>query len=100
MGSTFIKNQVLANGDTLTGQHIAHVILGQMVSAEKHRRSAAKSLSYRILSISVDAVVAYFFTRNVALSAGIVIFVDGYSTLLYYLHERVWAHIHWGRDKK
>ncbi len=65
--------------------------------AELHRRSIAKSVSYRIVSITVDALVAYFFTRDVALSAGIVIFVDGYSTLLYYLHERVWAHIHWGR---
>ncbi|HEY9584985.1 MAG TPA: DUF2061 domain-containing protein [Candidatus Paceibacterota bacterium] len=72
----------------------------QIVSAEKHRRSVAKSLSYRVLSISVDWLVVYFFTRNAALSVGIVILVDGYSTILYYLHERVWAHVHWGRDQK
>lgn len=66
---------------------------------ELHRRSIAKSVSYRIASIVADSFVAYFFTRNVALSAGIVIFVNGYSTLLYYLHERIWAHIHWGHQK-
>lgn len=70
-----------------------------MTSGEKHKRSGAKALSYRILSISVDSMVAYFFTQNVALSAGIVLFVNGYSTLLYYFHERVWAHIHWGRKQ-
>ena len=65
--------------------------------AETHNRSIVKSVSYRVASITVDALVAYFFTRDIALSAGIVIIVDTYSTLLYYLHERVWAHIHWGR---
>lgn len=64
---------------------------------ERHRRTGAKSISYRILSISVDSLVAYFFTRDAALSATIVIFVNGYSTALYYLHERIWAHIEWGR---
>ncbi len=68
-----------------------------MKSGEKHGRSGVKALSYRMLSITVDSMVAYFFTQNIALSATIVLFVNGYSTLLYYFHERVWAHIHWGR---
>ena len=66
--------------------------------AELHRRSIAKSVSYRVVSIIVDSLVAYYFTRSVALSAGIVIFVDTYSTIVYYLHERIWAHIHYGRQ--
>ena len=64
---------------------------------ELHRRSIAKSASYRVAHLMVDSLVAYFFTRDVVLSASIVILVNGYSTLLYYFHERVWAHIHWGR---
>ena len=67
---------------------------------EKHRRSAVKSATYRTLSISVDSMVAYFFTRDVVLSFWIVLLVNGYSTVLYYLHERVWAHVTWGREKK
>jgi uncharacterized membrane protein len=68
-----------------------------MLSHEKHRRSIVKSVTYRLLSITADLLVAYFFTRNIGFSVGIVLLVDGYSTLLYYLHERIWAHIHWGR---
>jgi uncharacterized membrane protein len=68
-----------------------------MKPVEKHPRSIAKSISYRLLSLTADSMVAYFFTRDVALSAGIVILVNAYSTLLYYFHERVWAHILWGR---
>jgi len=64
---------------------------------DTHPRSIAKSVSYRVLSVAVDATVAYLFTHNIALSAGIVLFVDTYSTVLYYVHERIWAHIRWGR---
>lgn len=63
---------------------------------ETHHRSAIKSISYRALSLSVDSTVAYFFTHNIALSAGIVLFVNLYSTLLYYFHERAWARVRWG----
>lgn len=72
-------------------------ILYNMTAHENHRRSFAKSISYRVFSVIVDAFVAYFFTHNITLSVGIVIFVDGYSTILYYLHERAWAHVNWGR---
>lgn len=65
-------------------------------SIETHHRSAIKSISYRALSVSVDSTVAYFFTHNIALSAGIVLFVNLYSTLLYYFHERAWARVRWG----
>lgn len=68
-------------------------------SAEKHSRSLIKSISYRTVSVLADSVVAYFFTRNIVESAGIVILVNSYSTLLYYFHERAWANIHWGRKK-
>lgn len=64
---------------------------------EKHRRSLIKSISYRILSILADTIAAYFFTRDAVLTAGIVGFVNLYSTGLYYIHERVWARVSWGR---
>lgn len=66
---------------------------------ETHYRSLVKSVSYRALSIIADYTFAYLFTRNAAFSAGIVLFVNFYSLILYYLHERAWAHIHWGRPK-
>lgn len=68
-------------------------------STEKVKRSAIKSVTYRVMSITADSMAAYFFTRDAALSAGIVIFVNGYSMILYYFHERIWSHIRWGRRK-
>jgi uncharacterized membrane protein len=75
-------------------------MLVRKTPAEKHRRSVTKSVTYRALSISIDSMVAYFFTHSVILSFWIVLFVNGYSTVLYYIHERVWAHVAWGREKK
>lgn len=66
---------------------------------EKHSRSVVKSITYRVLSITTDTLVAYFFTRDAVVTVGIVAFVNGYSTLLYYFHERVWVHIKWGKRK-
>ena len=68
-------------------------------SKELHRRSIIKSVSYRVLSIMADSIAAYFFTKNVTETIGIVLFINSYSTLLYYFHERFWAHIHWGHRK-
>jgi len=69
-------------------------------SAENHSRSLVKAISYRCLSMSVDFIVAYSVTGNVAFSTGIILFVNGYSTILYYGHERIWANIHWGHKTK
>ncbi len=72
-------------------------MLTKKIAAEKHSRSVVKAISYRLLSITVDFTIAYLITKDAAVSTGIVLFVNGYSTLLYYFHERVWANIHWGR---
>lgn len=69
-------------------------------SGEKHTRSLIKSISYRILSMTADTIAAYALTRSTAMTIGIVILVNTYSTVLYYFHERVWANIHWGRRKQ
>lgn len=68
-----------------------------MEAHEAHKRSVVKSVSYRAIHLTVDFVVAFFVVRDATLSLLIVLLVNGYSTLLYYFHERVWAHITWGR---
>ena len=68
-------------------------------AVEKSHRSLIKSITYRILSITADAIVAYFFTRNAIATLGIVTLVNGYSTLLYYFHERAWAYIKIGTQR-
>lgn len=66
---------------------------------EKHTRSVVKAIGYRALSISADTLAAYFFAKDIVATVVIVAIVNGYSTVLYYFHERAWAHVTWGRNK-
>ena len=63
-------------------------------------RSAVKSITYRLMHMLVDLAVAYYFTREVAFSLGIVALVNIYSICLYYVHERLWGKIRYGLTKE
>ncbi len=75
------------------------IIVSMSKATERRRRSIAKSIAYRLLSIIVDSGVAYFFLRDASTTILLVLFVNGYSTIIYYFHERIWAHIKWGKRK-
>lgn len=62
--------------------------------ADKPIKSIMKSVSWRIVGTIDTMVISYFITGHVtvALSIGSVEVLT--KTILYYFHERVWAHIH------
>jgi len=62
--------------------------------ADKPIKSFMKSLSWRILGTLDTMVISYFITGRftVAVSIGSVEVIT--KTVLYYFHERLWAHIH------
>jgi uncharacterized membrane protein len=62
--------------------------------ADKPVKSALKAISWRIVGTIDTMIISYFITGKitVALSIGSVeVFT---KTILYYFHERLWAHIH------
>jgi uncharacterized membrane protein len=63
----------------------------------QNRRSLVKSITFRILVIISDTVVMFLITHRIELTAGLVISTNLASTILYYLYERVWSRISWGR---
>jgi uncharacterized membrane protein len=62
--------------------------------ADKPIKSLMKSVSWRIVGTIDTMVISYFITGRVtiALSIGSVEVLT--KTILYYFHERLWAHIH------
>jgi uncharacterized membrane protein len=62
--------------------------------ADKPLKSIMKSVSWRIVGTVDTMVISYFITGKVtvALSIGSVEVLT--KTILYYFHERLWAHIH------
>src|SRR5664280_1591728 len=62
--------------------------------ADKPIKSFLKSVSWRIVGTIDTMIISYFITGRVTLAVSIG-GVEGITkTALYYLHERLWAHIH------
>jgi len=64
----------------------------------KRVRSLAKAMSYRILGSGSTVLVAYFFTNDAVLSGAVGLGDLIIKTVAYYVHERIWANIAWGRS--
>ena len=69
------------------------------MAEEKHYRSLIKAISWRITGTVDTIVISYFITGQMkwALSIG---FVEVFTKIfLYYVHERVWNRLSFGRVK-
>lgn len=66
---------------------------------ESHSRSIAKAFSYRVLGSLSTAGLVYLFTANVKASVGAGLVDSIVKIVLYFLHERLWNHIPYGRPK-
>jgi uncharacterized membrane protein len=61
------------------------------------RRTLAKAVTYRIITVVADIVIVYALTRSLDLALGFTVATNVASALLYYAHERIWADVPWGR---
>lgn len=66
---------------------------------ETHARSLIKAIIYRILIILSVFIITYATTRRLADTASITGLTAISGTIIYYLYERVWSRIKWGRTK-
>lgn len=64
---------------------------------EKRSRSVAKAVTYRLVSIVMDSTIAYAITRDTQQTAMLVIISNVISIMVYFIHERAWNRIHWGK---
>jgi len=62
------------------------------------KRSVVKALTYRVAIVCLDFLVVYLFTHKVEVAFGFMIVSNIYTTVGYFVHERIWAHIRWGTE--
>jgi uncharacterized membrane protein len=67
-----------------------------MNNRASRKRSVVKAITYRGIIVVLDFVVIYLLTGKVATAAGFMIISNIYTTVAYFLHERVWSGIKWG----
>ena len=66
---------------------------------DSHSRSVAKAVSYRVLGSMATGLLVYSMSGDWKLSASAGIADSVVKLGLYFLHERVWNHINFGRPK-
>jgi len=67
---------------------------------DSNARSLAKAVSYRVLGSAATALVVYIFSGNMPLSASVGGLDMVLKIALYFVHERLWNHISFGRPKR
>lgn len=68
-----------------------------MIRIETHKRSWVKSLIWRIIGIFLLGAIAYAVTDNWEQVSLITLIFHGMRVVLYYIHERLWDQVAWGR---
>ena len=66
---------------------------------ETNSRSFAKAVSYRVFGSLSTAALVYFFTGSPKVSIGAGVLDSLVKIVLFFLHERVWQRIPYGRSK-
>ena len=64
---------------------------------ERHRRSIAKAVTWRTIATLTTMSLVYLFTGELVLTLGIGASDVMLKILFYYLHERAWNKVGWGR---
>ena len=65
---------------------------------ESHLRSFVKAASWRTTGTIDTFILSFFFTGSLKLAGSIAFTEVATKLVLFYLHERVWNHISWGRS--
>ena len=62
-----------------------------------HRRTLLKTITWRIFATAITWGVVYGFNRDAILSTEITLVANGVKSLCYYVHERVWNNLSFGK---
>jgi uncharacterized membrane protein len=63
------------------------------------KRSLAKSLTWRVIAIISTFVIGYVMTGSWSFAASLTVVSNVINFVLYYIHERVWLGVEWGKNR-
>jgi uncharacterized membrane protein len=64
---------------------------------DKHERSLAKTISWRITATVTTMLLVFIFTGQLILSLSVGVIEVIVKMIFYYLHERAWNGVSWGK---
>ena len=60
-------------------------------------RSIAKTISWRITGSGATFLISYIVSGNLSVAGTIAVIQLTANTILYFIHERIWNKISWGK---
>lgn len=73
--------------------------IGKHNFKERWKRSLTKAITYRLVILTLDFTAVYLFTRKYEIALGFMLISNFYTSIAYYVHERIWDRTNWGRKK-
>ena len=70
---------------------------GRLIKSVIKMRSFLKALTWRIAASTITLISAILITSNLDWTKSIVIYEFINGILIYYVHERIWNRVNWGR---
>jgi len=67
---------------------------------EHWTRSLTKAVTYRVLIVVLDFTSIYIFTGRVEIALGFMLVSNVYTSVAYYVHERIWNRTGWGKKQQ
>ena len=65
---------------------------------ENNRRTLTKAITWHVIGFVMMAVVNYFYMGDFSQGLGLSALLTLIGLVSYYLHERFWASVRWGRQ--
>jgi len=72
---------------------------GRHVFKEHWTRSVTKAITYRVVILVLDFTAIYLLTGKVEIAFGFMLISNVYTSIAYYVHERIWNRTNWGKKK-
>ncbi len=66
--------------------------------SDTNKRSLAKAISWRLTGTADTFIISWLITGQIALAGGIAFTEVITKIVLFWLHERVWNKIQWGKN--
>ena len=65
---------------------------------ESNKRSLVKTISWRLTGSSATFIITYAISGDFSIAGTVATVQIIANTVLYYIHERVWNKINWGKN--
>lgn len=64
------------------------------------KRMIAKAVTWKMIGLAVISGLTYWLTGNLATSGKLSVGFLIVSFVLYVIHEWIWEHVQWGKEKR